>query len=142
MKKFASIFMLMLSIVSCSNDDADSRNSSSYYGKWELTKYTTTFILAIYVAGEPQWKEFYDFKSDDTFVKTRIRNGITTTASGTFKTTLIQNQTHLQLTYNAESDIIGSCTGKLNEELFIKEGTLISTWQNCDGPGFEYSKVR
>ena len=143
MKKFATVFIIMLSIVSCSSDDATSKNALGYYGKWKLTTYTTSFVLAIYIPGEPQWQEYYDFKTDNTFLKTRIINGITTTASGTFLATKNNDQTNLKLTYSETSDIIGSCLGNLTEELILdNRGVLFSTWRNCDGPGFEYKKVR
>ncbi|UUF13159.1 MULTISPECIES: hypothetical protein [Flavobacterium] len=143
MKKFASIFILMLSIVSCSSDNADSRSSFTYYGKWKLTRSTGSFVEAIYIIGKPQYLEYYDFKKDNTFIKTRTKDGVTTTASGTFSITEIQNQKHFILTYTSTSDIIESCTGNLSEELFINEAQeLISTWQNCDGPTLVYEKTK
>ncbi|SHH49118.1 hypothetical protein [Flavobacterium defluvii] len=143
MKKITAVFILMFSILSCSNDDSDSRNYSAYYGKWKLTSITGSFIQAIYIVGEPQYQEFYDFKRDNTFVKTRTQNGVTTTASGTFSIVEIQKKPHFQLTYASTSTIIGSCTGNLSEELFINDaGDLTSTWRNCDGPDLVYEKTK
>lgn len=141
MKKFVAVLIVILSMVSCSSDETNSKVSSSYYGRWNLSKYTTTFVLAIYVYGEPQWQEFYDFNQDNTFVKTRIQNNKKTTASGTFSIITIQNETHFVLNYANKSDIIGSCSGDLSEDLYLNnEGSLVSTWQNCDGPGMEYTQ--
>jgi hypothetical protein len=143
MKKFGVIFMLLLSLVSCSSNDAESSRTPNYYGKWKLVKTTASFTLAIYIMGEPQWQEYYDFKTDGTFVKTKIQNNVTTTASGTFGIVKIQNETHFALTYPVASDIVGSCYGNLSEDLFVKpDGTLASTWQNCDGPGLIYQKTK
>jgi len=48
---------------------------------------------------------------------------------------------YLELTYENDSEIIGSCYGNLKEELYFKaNNSLSSTWQNCDGPGLEYKK--
>jgi hypothetical protein len=45
------------------------------------------------------------------------------------------------LTYSIDSDIIGSCSSELKEELnFQSENVLLSTWQQCDGPGLKYEK--
>ena len=47
------------------------------------------------------------------------------------------------LTYAAASPIIGACTTEPKETLALKnDDTLVSTWQNCDGPGLEYQKVK
>jgi hypothetical protein len=49
--------------------------------------------------------------------------------------------TVLILTYSIDSDIIGSCSSELKEELnFQSENVLLSTWQQCDGPGLKYEK--
>lgn len=146
MKKITLIGVITLfitSFLSCSNDDGDSKNTS-YYGKWELSRMAGNgFILAVYSIGQPQWKETYDFKKDNTFIKTKVQNETTITASGTFSVATIQNRPHLQLTYTNPSEIVGSCKGNQSEELVVNEaGTLNSTWQNCDGPSLEYKKVK
>jgi hypothetical protein len=51
------------------------------------------------------------------------------------------NRTVLLFTYSINSDIIGSCSSELKEELnFLSENVLLSTWQQCDGPGLKYEK--
>ncbi|QOG01052.1 hypothetical protein [Flavobacterium sp. MDT1-60] len=85
MKKIGIAFMLMFCFLSCSNSEANSAVITYYYGKWKLTKMTRVFIPALYINGNPQWQEFYDFKTDRTFVKTRIQETTKTYASGKFE---------------------------------------------------------
>lgn len=82
------------------------------------------------------------FKTDGTFQKSRDRNGVITEISGTFNLINSSNERLLELIYNNESEIIGSCYSDLKEEMvFQSENTLSSTWRYCDGPGLEYEKV-
>ena len=133
----------MFCLISCSNNEADRIVAPDYYGKWELTRLTGVFIPALYIEGQPQWHEYYDFKTDGTFLKTRIQGTTKTDAFGKFEIIKLQNETHLSLTYNEDNDIIGNCFGNLGEDLYINsEGLLTSTWKMCDGPGLFYDKVR
>jgi hypothetical protein len=141
MKKITIILMLTSILISCSNNNANS-SQPSYYGKWKLVKMTGKVIPAIHTIGEPQWQEFYVFNTNKTFTKTRIKDKVTTTASGTFKIINIQDETNLELSYTENSDIIGSCYGNQKEDLFMNSDNLLSsTWQNCDGPGLIYEKT-
>ncbi|MNQ70400.1 hypothetical protein D3C85_850370 [compost metagenome] len=143
MKNIGIVFILMFCFLSCSNSGADSVVITSYYGKWKLTKRTGVFILALYMEGNPQWQEFYDFKTDGTFTKTRVQETTKTFASGKFEIKKNQNETQLNLTYTEDNDIIGNCFGNLSEDLYINsEGLLTSSWQMCDGPGLFYEKMR
>jgi hypothetical protein len=143
MSKFGIVFIIMFSLISCSNSETGAIPAPNYYGKWELTRMTGVFIPALYIEGQPQWQEFYDFKKERTFIKTRIQGATKTYASGKFEIVKIQNETHLSLTYNEDNDIIGSCFGNLGEDLYVNsEGLLTNTWRMCDGPGLFYEKMR
>jgi hypothetical protein len=142
MKKFSIAFMLLLGLFSCTNDDTNSSDGTDYYGKWKLVKMTGSIKQPVYITDELQWQEFYVFNTNGTFAKTRIKDNNTVAVSGTFVIANILNETHLELTYSTSNDIVGSCYGNQKEDLFIKSnGLLVSTWQNCDGPGMEYKKT-
>lgn len=98
---------------------------------------------SVTTGSEMDWQESYVFNANRTFVKTRIQDNITTTASGTFSISKTSNETHFELTYSKSSTLAGSCYGNLKEELFINSNNLlVSTWQNCDGPGLVYQKKK
>lgn len=142
MKKLGIIFILMLSLISCSKDDTKTPAATDYYGKWTLVK-MTTFRTANTIFDKLEWQESYVFNTNGTFVKTRIADNKTITASGTFKTTKSDKGTSFELTYKENSPIIGTCFGNLTESLSInQEGLLVSFWQACDGPGLVYQKAR
>lgn len=129
----------MLSLISCSNDDANP--SLAYYGKWQLIEMSGSIAHSVTTGSEMDWQESYTFNTNGKFVKTRIKNNTTTTVSGTFSISKTSNETHLELAYSESSTLVGSCYGNLKEELFINSNNLlVSTWQNCDGPGLVYQK--
>ena len=143
MKKFGITFILMLSLISCSNEDTNPPLVLDYYGKWQLTEMSGSVINSVTTGPKMYWQEFYVFNTDGTFVKTRIKDNTTTTASGTFSVVTILDETHLELTYSENSTLVGSCYGNLKEDLFINNNNLlVSTWQNCDGPGLVYQKKK
>ncbi len=143
MKKFGITFILMLSLISCSSDDAKPPLALDYYGKWQLIEMSGSTINSVTTGSEMSWQEFYTFDTNGKFVKTRIKDNTTTTASGTFSVVTILDETHLELTYSVSSVLVGSCYGNLKEDLFINNNNLlVSTWQNCDGPGLVYQKKK
>jgi hypothetical protein len=91
------------------------------------------------------WQEFYLLNSDGTFIKSRVLNGVTTEASGTFSFKTVSDEKYLTLTYKTSNSIIGSCTPQsLKEELWTKITTtnrMMSAWAACDGPGLEYERT-
>ena len=133
----------MLSLISCSNEDTNPPLVLDYYGKWQLTEMSGSVINSVTTGPKMYWQEFYVFNTDGTFVKTRIKDNTTTTALGTFSVVTILDETHLELTYSESSTLVGSCYGNLKEDLFINNNNLlVSTWQNCDGPGLVYQKKK
>lgn len=131
----------MLSLISCSNEDANPPLVLDYYGEWQLTEMSGSVINSVKMGPEMYWQESYVFNTDGTFVKTRIKDNTTTTASGIFSISETSNEIHFELTYAESSTLVGSCYGNLKEELFINSNNLlVSTWQNCDGPGLVYQK--
>ncbi|MGE6352903.1 hypothetical protein ACQKCJ_03380 [Flavobacterium sp. NPDC079362] len=142
MKKIGIAVILMLIFISCSNEKAKSPMVSDYHGKWELIE-VTGFRPANIIFDKLGWQESYVFNTDETFIKTRTKDNKTTTATGKFAVKKLDNETHFELTYEENNDIIGTCTGNLIEDLSInKEGLLVNSWQMCDGPGLIYKKSK
>ena len=139
MKHFA-LFITFLSFFNSCSKDAVAENTG-YYGKWTLVKMSGTLSNSETTGMAMEWQESYLLNANGTFAKSRERNAIKTTISGTYVATNRPDGIYLELTYPNDSEIIGSCYGNLKEELYIAESnTLSSTWKNCDGPALEYKK--
>ncbi|MDX6183021.1 hypothetical protein SGQ44_11925 [Flavobacterium sp. Fl-77] len=143
MKKIGIIFILVLSLFSCSNEtkEISAASASDFHGKWTLIKMSGTFPDSETTGNQMEWQEFYIFNTDRTFVKTRVRNNTTTTESGIFETKDFNGLTHFELTFLGNSTLAGNCYGNSKESLFIDaDGLLTGTWRTCDGPGLVYKK--
>lgn len=141
MKKIALVFITIGILYSCNKDD-DSNSYTELIGNWKLIQMTGSIPNSETTGSDMEWQETYLFKNDGTFQKSRDRNGVITEISGTFNLIKSSNERLLELIFNNESEIIGSCYSDLKEEMvFQSENTLSSTWRYCDGPGLEYEKV-
>jgi hypothetical protein len=138
-----AIFVIFLSIFSsCTKDKEEATTRTDYHGKWTLVKMSGSMLNSVTTGIAMDWQEFYLFNNDGTFTKSRTRNAVKTTISGTYTTQNISDGLYLELTYPKDSELIGSCYGNLKEELYFSApATLSSTWRNCDGPGLDYEKV-
>lgn len=89
-----------------------------------------------------QWREFYLLREDGSFLKSRLDDGVKTSATGTFTFEETEEYTRLILTYEAPNEIIGNCDDNLQETLLLLgSNLLIGTWSACDGPGLEYRRA-
>ncbi|MHC0445274.1 hypothetical protein ACWA1F_07675 [Flavobacterium sp. 3-218] len=143
MKKIGLLIVMLFSLLSCSNDDSGDKATESYHGKWVLTKMGSGNPAANSI-DVMEWEESYTFNSNNTFSKTRKRDGKITTIVGTYIVTKTADQTQFELNYTAQSDIIGSCTSNVKENLHIINtiGNLYSSWSICDGPLLVYEKKK
>ncbi|MXO04325.1 hypothetical protein [Flavobacterium sp. HBTb2-11-1] len=143
MKKIGLLIVMFISLVSCSNDDNSNKPTESYHGNWILTRMGISNPAANSI-DVLKWQESYTFNSNNTFSKTRKRDGKITAISGTYSVVKTAEQTKFELVYAKESDIIGSCTSKTKENLYIinEIGSLYNTWNACDGPVLVYDKVK
>ncbi|MDI5898638.1 hypothetical protein [Flavobacterium yafengii] len=141
MKKLIILVAFLTIFSSCSKDDAVTMDSTGYYGKWTLVAMTGSFQNSETTGAAMEWQEFYLFNTNGTFTKSRERNGVKTTLSGTYTTTTKSDGIYFELTYPNDSEIIGSCYGNQKEVLYLTaNNSLSSTWSYCDGPGLEYKK--
>jgi len=136
------LFLITIAVIFSCNKSDDINKETELFGNWKLIRMTGNIPNSETTGSEMDWQETYLFKTDGTFQKSRDRNGVITEISGTFSLINSTNERFLELIFNNESGIIGSCNSDLKEEmLFTSENTLSSTWQNCDGPGLEYEKI-
>ncbi|MFD1605196.1 hypothetical protein ACFSJW_01235 [Flavobacterium artemisiae] len=143
MKRIVTLFILVLTLVSCSNDEAIATGDVDYFGNWKLTKMSSAFTPAISFSSGLEWEESYDFNENGTFTKTRLRDNKSITVSGTYSITITQKEIQFELVYEKDNDIIGSCSSDPKEILYINSSKkMYSTWQNCDGPELVYEKEK
>ncbi len=128
-------------LTSC-NKDSDKSLYEDYQGSWVLVKMSGNTPNSETMDPAMAWQETYLFKSNGTFLKSRKKDGEIIDSKGTFTVLKSEEGTMLELTHSLESEIIGSCLGNLKEVLFLEsKEVLISTWNQCDGPGLVYEKL-
>lgn len=133
MKKLINLLLVISMMYSCSKDDEKNIQ------RWDLVRMAGQIENSETTGKNMSWQEFYVFKNDGTFIKSRDRNGIITTASGSFTKVTRDEGTFLELKFKSGFEIIGSCYANEIETLWLKTNDLlVNTWSQCDGPGLEY----
>ncbi|PIF34576.1 hypothetical protein CLU81_5235 [Flavobacterium sp. 9] len=137
MKITALLFTVLFVAISCSSNDSDDKPVvSNYYGKW------INVVDAKDIDNPYVFRESYKFNRGNTFTKTRIDRGVTTTASGTFEVSTNEIGTNLKLTYSTDSMLILNCSNSLIETLTItKAGLLDNDGRMCDAES-TYEKTK
>lgn len=88
------------------------------------------------------WQEYYQLNSDETFLKSRERDGVVSEQRGTYTFITSADGNYLELIYDENNDLIGNCTAEAKEILFLtSENELKATWDTCDGPGLLYERI-
>ena len=149
MKNFLPLFLLAFTLFACSekedlNVETTQSASGQYPQKWQLVSMSGNIANAKPTTGTGMaWQEHYLLNADGSFTKTRVQNGTSTEASGTFSLENNNGESYFVFTYKINSPIIGNCTSDLKEVLAIRSSdSMYSTWLACDGPGLEYKKVK
>ncbi|OMQ08979.1 hypothetical protein [[Flexibacter] sp. ATCC 35103] len=137
MKNIVLLFVIALTLVSCSkNETEDDVVVSDYYGKWDQ------FAEAPYSNDASSTQFSYRFNKDNTFTKTRNYDNKIATLSGTFEIKTNENTTVFVLTYPEQNFLISSCTGGLTESFTLdKSGHLNDNAGMCDRYG-KYKKAK
>ena len=141
MKKLIILVAFLSFLSSCSKGDVATMDTSGYYGKWTLVSMSGSIPNSETTGATMEWQEFYLFYTNGTFTKSRERNSVKTSISGTYTTTSQSDGIYFDLEYPNDSEIIGSCYGNQKEVLFLyANNSLSSTWSYCDGPVLKYKK--
>ncbi|WP_417443815.1 hypothetical protein [Joostella sp.] len=149
MKHFIILIGLFF-VFACSSDNDNLEASDSnptlltIVDNWYLVEMRGSAPNTTTTGQDMEWQETYTFNQDSTFTKTRYLKTSKSTleGSGTYLYVENNNEAYLQLNYNDNNKIIGSCTSDNSETLFFNESSqLISGWNACDGPGLVYEKA-
>lgn len=141
MIKIVPCLLLFSVLVSCI-DDVD-HVEEQFPQQWQLVRMTgqsdDTYKSGIFL----EWQEFYLFKPDGSFLKSRLEDGVKTSATGSFNILENEDETLVLLTFDEPVDIIGNCDGSLTETLrLLGQSIMVGTWSACDGPGLEYFRSK
>lgn len=142
MKNVLLSSLLFATLGACQKEEMASA-PAAYPQTWQLVKSTSSWTNTVQTGTALPWQETYVFQADSTFTKTRNKQGEITDARGTFSVRTSASGQYTVLTYQAASNILGTCTPtQLKEYLVVKPtDTLVNTWEACDGPRLEYQKV-
>ncbi|WP_324025114.1 hypothetical protein QSV08_18145 [Maribacter sp. BPC-D8] len=145
MKRYALLFLFLVFLTSCANDDDFGLESTQFVfseQKWELTQMSGSFQNSETTGEEMEWQEYYIFSPEGTFVKSRTIGDELVEATGSFEVVEYENDLnhYLELTFETGNELAGNCTGDDKELLMYRNSTMISSlWMACDGPGLDYS---
>lgn len=140
MKKFSPMFILSGILLSACLNSQQTQESTCAV-KWQLVEMTGNMANVPPLTGEAMsWQESYTLQPDSTFVKER-RGDKQLEATGRYKIVDLGAEQFIEFSYDAASEIIGSCLGANKETLRLSDGKLYGTWQACDGPGLTYERM-
>lgn len=147
------LLILCFFMISCTSNTGKSNKEgfqredlslTSFPQKWSLYKITASLAGSESTGTNLPYEEYYIFRADNTFSKTRIRflDFEKTIAKGSYKLDLNSEQFAYKLNYYQDSDLIENCTGDKKEYLYLDtdSNSLLSSWWNCDGPGLFYKQ--
>lgn len=136
-------FFLMVSSCNSSTDNEEQVPLQGGGQKWELVRMTGSFANSETVGDDMDWQEYYVLKQNGTFIKHRERDGLLTTATGSYELITQENEKYFELTYKTGKELIASCYSIDGKEVLMYNGDMLfGTWNACDGPGLEYSLVK
>lgn len=141
MKKIIFFLFAIIFVTSC-DKNSDSALDSEIIGNWILVEMSGSIPNSQATGSDMEWQEVYVLKADGRFLKSRERDGVIIEASGTYNITNSSNEVLLELVFENDSEIIGSCHSNLKEFMVIQsKNTFSSTWLACDGPGLVYKNL-
>jgi len=142
MKKQILFLMIIGILFSCNKNEDNINLENQIIGNWKLVQMTGSIPNSETTGTEMEWQEIYRLNADGTFLKSRDRDGVITEVSGTYTLINNSNEPLLELTFDSESQIVGSCTSNTKETMSLQSETIfLSSWNACDGPGLKYEKI-
>jgi hypothetical protein len=145
MKKLLLLVVASIMFISC-NEDADPVRS--LVGEWDLVSAYSVWTGTTYVGDEMNYQQTYQFRSDGTFTKIQIVDGILQEATGSYSTeepeavaTEAGARLNVTLNFTEGKELAGNCFGPNLENLVLNRNQeLKNSWSVCDGPGLTYKK--
>ncbi|WP_299779732.1 hypothetical protein [uncultured Formosa sp.] len=104
------------------DDDIDLE--TKIIGNWKLIQMTGNLLDSDTLGADMEWQETYLLQADETFIKLRDRDGVITEASGTYHFINNSNKPLITVTFDNESEIVGSCTSKSEDIMSLESETI------------------
>ena len=141
MEKFGIVCFLFI-LISCSNSDEEVPLTESLPQTWELTSIIVGISGEMLDKNELPWQETLVLNSNNSFVRTRIFENETATATGLFMFIEGPEERQLLLIHNDDSPLIENCSNSNEERLrFSSDNQLSGGAVPCDGPGLFYIRM-
>tara|TARA_R110000868_G_scaffold325809_2_gene586674 strand:+ start:5997 stop:6416 length:420 start_codon:yes stop_codon:yes gene_type:complete len=134
------IFILGMFFIcsSCTTSDEIFNETSQ---KWQLVRMTGSFVNSETTGEAMDWQEYFIFKTDGTFIKSRIFEGTEKEAFGTYQKIESEDYSYLELQYISGNELKASCSQ--TESLIIRGANILTgNWSICDGPRLEYKQMK
>lgn len=149
MRSLLLVALVVLSLISCRSDrdpQADLEvpfTADVYPQRWEMVEMSTMQAGSQTSGDDMEYEEDFFFKRDNTFVKTRKQDGVTTEATGTYTRRTEENgEEFYELVYDEDSELIENCSMDRTELLSISsENSLNGTANMCDYPTKRYERT-
>jgi hypothetical protein len=140
MKIFSPLFILSGILLSACLNPQQTQESICLV-KWQLVEMSGTMTNVPPLKGEAMsWQESYTLQPDSIFTKERSGDK-QLKATGRYKIVNMGDEQLIELSYDAPSEIIGSCLAGNKETLRLSDGKLYGIWHACDGPGLTYERM-
>jgi len=137
-----SFWVFLLFLVACSDSDDNDPLTQSLPQTWELTGINVGISGENFEENELPWQETLLLNSDNSFVRTRVFENETITATGQFEFLETSGEMQLLLIHNEDSQLVENCSGSNEERLrFISNNQLSGGAVPCDGPGLFYNRL-
>lgn len=137
--------ILCLLIFGCSQaDDSDKIfDKNSFPQEWKLVGMSGGLSGSFFEGAEMPWQETITLQSSFRFIKVRQVENRNYRGTGAFTFTKLEGENYLILEYDAETELIESCSGEnLIERLFMPDSVSLNGGSApCDGPGLYYEKI-
>lgn len=139
MRRWICLLMVVVTVCSCSNDGIATDNSQ--VEKWTLYRVTFPDGNTTSNNDDLDIADALTLVNDTLFYRERSAATLSWKLTGTYHYMEHENHNYIVLKYNDDSEIIGNCSGNLNEVFrFTSESEIYNIWSDCDGPKLEYKR--
>lgn len=140
--RIASAALLLSLFISCTDDNGTTADlvQQEISVELNLVKMSGQIRGSETTGEDMSWQETYILGSEMRFKKIRKTDEGSSTSEGKFDIVMINSDKYLKFIHDADSELVGNCTGDKIELLkYTSSDSVESTWNACDGPGLMYT---
>ena len=141
--RYILLLLFLLLNISCDKSSIETPIASTVY---KLESIYSGFSGQTILAQDLDFTEKIIIQKDSTFFRERAYSDSTISSTGEFELFIREDdeQKFFKFTYNNKDGLIENCNSSLIEYYLILNKNSISNGSSvpCDGPGYNYSKIR